>query len=724
MPRILAPVEPRGPGEVITLPRPREVGAAPTGLADFGGALSETGNFLLRHAVQQERSAEQTRIATEAESRWGALRGEVESAGTAAEARSAWEKGAPKVRKELERFAQERGLPEAIPDLQLLAANNDAAVQSALVRRSGAEGVDAAKAYAFTKLESYVNASTGAEAQRHKADLHRELTRVAQTNPLFSPGEADALFEATVAEGGRRRLNTQVSRAVASRDIGTLRNLGASIDDLPDLTADTREAARATIDSSIRQVEAQMRADAHRAGAVAASNLYIGLFNATDPAEIDGILQETETLFAQGMIPPDTRVSLHRNGIAKRETLLEGVVEQADIMARLSSGFGLNSQREADIAYSAEAAQIPPERTFEHLVDFTERSGVPPAQAANMLERAERMDQPDQLALAAKFVGQLQDRAPAAASRLNVGTRVESAAAYVKTLGMTPEEAARLVIDQTPDAPVLKDREERFDAEFEDFEPLAFLQSHDIAPTFWFSADTEVRDRILVETEDTMRRVWRMTGSKEAAEAAAANALRRRFSVTQVGGRMRLTDTPPEPFGQMAFKGNIEADVVARAVDSEIERFLGEAGIELPEPPPGLEDQPQWELLADEQTQQEKQAGQQPSWQLWVRGDEFGNMRRISDGRGGYIRYRMPNYEELREIGPVRERIQESFREGLGRQTGDAESEVHRLERERLLLVPQAAAGIAGAREKLQGVEAELGEAKRRLEDAQTRLGP
>src|SRR5690606_22505346 len=110
----------------------------------------------------------------------------------------------------------------------------------------------------------------------------------------FSPGDADVLFQATMAEAGRRRLNARISAAVASRDLGTLRQLAEVVDGFPDLPSDLREAACATIVSSIEQVEAHLRAEAHRRGAVAASNLFVGIFNATDPAEIDSILQEAD----------------------------------------------------------------------------------------------------------------------------------------------------------------------------------------------------------------------------------------------------------------------------------------------------------------------------------------------------------------------------------------------------------------------------------------------
>lgn len=720
MPRIIAPQDPGAPAQVINLPRPREVSGTPTGLGELGTAIGNAGQMFLAEAVRQERSAEATRISTEADTRWGQLRSEVEQAGTATEARQLWMAGAPKVKEEVARFAQERGLPEALPGLDALAKANDVEVHNFIGRRTASEGVDAAKVYAATKLENIVNAPTELEAQRHKIDLHRELERVAQTNPLLSPGDADRLFQTVVSDGARRRLNALVDKAVTAGDIGGLGNLQERLAEggFPDLPEDLRAGAANSIAKSIEQVQAQHEADARKAGARAASDLFIGIFDATNPAQLEEIRQETDRLFYAGAIGADTRVSLHRNAVSKRNGLMEGINELADIAGRYRAGFGLNDQKEVTKLFEAMAQDVPPEQHAALMAEVTINAGIPPKQGTDLLKRAETMDQPEQLAVAASYLGAIQDRAPAAASRMTVGPRVESTLAYAEVLGITEGDAAALIIDQAPDQQVIQRRSDQFDKTFEDWEPLTFLQEHGIAPEFWFTADTEVSERLLIETEETMQRVWQMTGNREAAEQAAASALQRRFSVTQVGGAFRLTETPPEPFGQMAFRGNVEADVISEAIDVDIERRLKAEGIEIPEAPAGLEHIPPWETRTDDQTRAERSTGEPPSWQLWVR-DELGNMRRLPDGRGGFMRYPMPIYERLKMLPPVQEAIGESTQAANRERIGAARTKVTNLtieltERQRVGALPHVIADV----------ERRLEEARQELADAEARAGP
>src|SRR5690606_31447811 len=168
---------------------------APTGLVEFGRQLGETGQELLEFAVDQERRSEVLRIKTFAEERYGELRRRVDEAGTSAEGRRLWETEGPKVRAEVARFAQERGLPELTAELDLIAATQNNEVLGALNKRSWREAIDAGAAFAAAKLEAIVAARSEPEVQRHKVELHRALEQLAADNPVFSAGDADRLFQ-------------------------------------------------------------------------------------------------------------------------------------------------------------------------------------------------------------------------------------------------------------------------------------------------------------------------------------------------------------------------------------------------------------------------------------------------------------------------------------------------------------------------------------------------
>ncbi|HJR17469.1 MAG TPA: hypothetical protein VJ808_11495, partial [Gemmatimonadales bacterium] len=486
MPRIPGPRTPGGPGPVIGAPRPREVSAArvtygtvqpaPTmpalksPLVDFGNTLSEIGLSVAEHIVQQERAAAQTKLQLSAVRQLGELENAVDAAGTASQARTIWDEQFPKIIGRLEKEANEVGLPEATGDLMLLGERSKISTRSAIAKRAAQEGADDAAALAAAYEERLAGARSEADFVGLRSELQRSLENTAQNNPLVSPGDADALLADTAQRGAVRRVGTLVDAAAANNDIAGLQGIQQQLSNLAaftDLPADKRAALSASISDTIRQEEARRRAEAMRAGAIAASDLRIGIERADSPADLNAIIDRTEDLFGVGSLAPDTRASLVVAAERKKADLLEGQFELGNIMGRLALGFGLNSQKEADIAYAAEAQTVEPDQAAAHLVDFTTRAGIAPSQGTNLLARAERMEEPTQLATAAAYLRAVQDRSYAAASRMEVGERVASTMATAKVLGVPMEEAAQLIIDQGPDAAVRKSRREAFDAEFE-----------------------------------------------------------------------------------------------------------------------------------------------------------------------------------------------------------------------------------------------------------------
>lgn len=255
MPRIISPDPVRAPGGIINLPRPREVSAAPTGLPEFGAAVGDAGNQLLSIAVDQERKAERLRINTAAETRYAELRQRVDDAGTSVEGRALWKQEAPKVKQELARFAQERGMPEMAGELDFQAASHNNAVVSTLNRRAFGETADAGRAYAAATEEAIVAASSEPEAQRHRAALHRELEALAANNPMFSAADADALYRNTVSNAAVRR--AQGAIASAADDPAALRGVAASLREgtFADLPADSQAILAQSADDAAERAE-------------------------------------------------------------------------------------------------------------------------------------------------------------------------------------------------------------------------------------------------------------------------------------------------------------------------------------------------------------------------------------------------------------------------------------------------------------------------------------
>jgi hypothetical protein len=378
MPRIPPARSAGRPGAVVTMPRAREVSPlatppanirpAPTmsleaaglvgrSLQQFGQVISGSiGVEVLNHIVRQEIETEGLRVHAEAEQRWGELRAQVDGAGTAADARRLWERQAPVVKAGLDKFASDRGLPQARPKLGLIASQIEADVRSSLGKRAAGEGVDAIQSYAEAKLEAMVNAPSEVEARRHRVELHRALEAAAVTNPLITAGDADQLFNRAVQDAAHRRVTIATARA--SNNPAALRQLSADLQSglFEDLPADAREVAAArAIDAAERselhqlsmldRAEAIQERQARRAREDRAAQLRVSLMRGelTEQAlvaevgarsisndEFDGLLRAMRTEGAQRDDPP--------TALALRDGIYAGVVTGADVLREFRNG--------------------------------------------------------------------------------------------------------------------------------------------------------------------------------------------------------------------------------------------------------------------------------------------------------------------------------------------------------------------------------------------------
>lgn len=241
MPKILAPVEPRGPATVISLPRPRYVGAAPTGLPALGQAVSQSGNFLLQHLVAQERAAARTKLETEAATRLGELEAAIDAAGTVAEGRAILQAQMPEIVGGLTRSAADAGLPEFADELALLAKRSEMSSSAALAKRVSREGVDDFQLLLQAYQDQMAGARTTADYIGLRGELQRAAVHVAQNNPLVSPAQAEALYRAALQKGAVRRATGMIEGAVGNT--AALRAAQSAVldpDQFPDLPADAR----------------------------------------------------------------------------------------------------------------------------------------------------------------------------------------------------------------------------------------------------------------------------------------------------------------------------------------------------------------------------------------------------------------------------------------------------------------------------------------------------
>jgi hypothetical protein len=668
MPRIPAATDGRVPGPVISQPRPAEVRALPTmpmlrsPLIELGSSVSDAGNVVLAHLVQQERSAVATRLRSDAEGRLATLRSEVEQQGTVAAGRALWNEQSPRLKDELSRMATDAGLPEAAPNLELSFNLTKATVEHSLGRRAAGEGVDAARAYAATKADAYVNAASAVEAERHRTDLHRELQLVAETNPLLTPGDADVLFQGTIQSAAGRRAEAQL--AGVADDPDGLRAMLAGLADenrFVDLPADRRAKLLASGNNLIERAEAKIERDRLAAGARTLATLQVGVIDASNPLQLDALRDQAEQLHATETITPAQFVTTIGAIEAQRDRLTKVDTTAQDALAALTSGT-LKSQAQADDAFKAVVAATPERATMEPTeqldfdLSFAAESGYLPNHVRLMIDNAEHSADPGELARGALIEQRTRELAPNA--RRDPGLRVLDTIALAEQAQIPLDQAALRVHENIPDKATRAERDEQFGEAFPDLDARDWLFDQGLSsvhrPLLPDAAAT-VDAADARQAEQALQLAFRETGDPARAQEVATRWLQRRgYGVSSLGGGeprfMRYAPelmTPPgvPPAAEDAFTG----DLFGSIIDADVRRALAAAGVEIA--PAEVEGVPDYALRPIEGvTERQIRAGERPEYEVLIR-DEDGILTpalvTLDDGSTAFMRYRLHTLAEV-----------------------------------------------------------------------------
>jgi len=338
-------------------------------------------------------------------------------------------------------------------------------------------------------------------------------------------------------------------------------------------------------------------------------------------ARNEGLFDKKPSKFTQLMNIAD--------GIVEDET--EQAEENEALQNKLASGLGLDTQTEADKVWAQRASLLEDDASpIDHVTQFAEDTGFIPTQAKRIIKNADRMANPDQLALSAQMYSSISKAAPGADT--GAGDRVKMVSTLVEDAGMSYEDAATQVLSNMPDASValsrkeeLKDQEIDFDEELQDrLELEGFFGG-------------SLTDPVMVgEMERKYKTLYQMSGNQEMALSTAARQLTDKWGASNFrdGSAMRY---PPERYIPKS-AGNLNGEQFREIVDTEVKQGLEAAGIE-----------GNFRLEADLQdTRKSLAAGGKPIYRVMVEND-FGALVPLADENGDIVRYSLPGDKEVAE---------------------------------------------------------------------------
>lgn len=423
----------------------------------------------------------------------------------------------------------------------------------------------------------------------------------------------------------------------------------------------------------IREIENQNRQDFLRDTVTSVADLEIGIVGTIETGgDLDVAEAQVEDFQENGMFEgrQEARVRLIKMISNARRARITGQRDTTEALERFNSGLGLDTKRQAELAWDAMAATISPDTSPQDVLEFASQfavtSGWVPPAITQQFTNAERTENPELLAAAALQFDTIRQRARDAQGLSEAGDRTLLTSAMQEFLGTTYEQAASMVQQNLPTSEQLTQRRAQFQEEIaEDFDPV-----DDLVDEFEvFSDDDIVSDEAVVEYEKRVRSFYDMHGNLDFARAAASRAVGLMFGETSVGGEPRTQRLAPEGFFPGAVNNRLDPEAKQLIIEQDIERFLAtnntipsvvlgaEEAVrplsqrqqflreEMGLPPmPAFVDAsgfPPYSLVTDIQTENDLANERPPSYELRVRG-QFGVLVPVG-------RYVMPTMEQLNE---------------------------------------------------------------------------
>lgn len=409
-----------------------------------------------------------------------------------------------------------------------------------------------------------------------------------------------------------------------------------------DLTAEGKDRARGAFDQSLTSAVLE----------VEASDDPDGLIERLGEGEFDELITpqiKTRALRA-AEVERERRARAAEKAQRARAEQEAVQVDQQVTLDKLGTGFGLDDQKEADLAWRALVEQTSggdPERaqefaTPENITTFAAAAGFVPSGIDHVLASAERVQNPQLLADAARMQAALDTGAPGV--RTKAGDRVEMTLQLAQLAGTDLQDAASQVINNLPDPKMRDVRREEFNAL--KLDPVKQAQDTALATGTGFFGlfgfgERDVPPELAVEFEDSMALLYELSGDVDTARESAAGLLAKQWGASSISGQEELTRHPPERFAPPA-AANLSNEQFASVLRDDIQDQLEAIQVPVGETA--------FTLRADTGTQGALERGELPSWLVMVEND-FGAMVPLRiEQTGQLLRYQLPTNQEFQAL--------------------------------------------------------------------------
>lgn len=394
----------------------------------------------------------------------------------------------------------------------------------------------------------------------------------------------------------------------------------------------------------------------------------IAIADASTVDEVQTLRQQIEAAQESGFFDDSAsaqgaRVTLLQSLSARYDRLQKISTENEQLMRRLTEPGGVDSQSDANKAWEVLRQTIPEgENPADHLLQFARTTGYIPKNVQQALSVAEGSQDVNQIAEAAMLYSSLAN----VNDQLNFGlssgsSRVRETAAYSRVMGVSYEQAAQHILDARGDERVVKARQTAFRRLLKEVAPVQTLQRAYSEEAFIFGIGGLSDSAIPLEAQqlytEALYEAYISIGNAQVAEEAASARVKEVYAVTEVGGNRRLTRYAPESLMQGPAMAYLSRGERARVIDDDLQVSAQGVGLNIPKGS-GI-----YRLIADTETENALKQGRTPTYEIRVL-DEFGAYAPVRTGVGTYMRYALPEPEDVRETETYRRRVQGQLQRG------------------------------------------------------------
>ncbi len=371
---------------------------------------------------------------------------------------------------------------------------------------------------------------------------------------------------------------------------------------------------------SIRAIETAARQDLDVENSEELKALELDLINgragrdAVEAADVAGLFEGNDT----------KRLAMERIVVARETKLREIQEEKTLILSKVKSGTGLDTQKEVDIFYGMSVKAAKPrldllneDQREAALLDLGSQvaveTGQLPTPIKRIIENAERVEDADIIARAARYHDQISAAAPGVDT--GVGDRGKRVSAAHELLGLSYAEAAAYIVSRTPDAKVLDLRRKQFDVDNPEFNP-----TEELADVFDVD-ESQVTAGPRIRYERLLRLEFELSGDPTISRAVAARTMKETFGLTGVGGAeaLVLMEHPAESFFPGASNVSLTFEQKTEILNSDVSAVLAAFDIRAPLIE-GAEDAdlPEFMFVTTDKTRKLLAAGERPEYDIYV----------------------------------------------------------------------------------------------------------